>query len=405
MRNATSRWTWGATGWALLWAATAAVAAPDGPVKIGVLGDFTGAYADLSGKGSVEAARMAVEDFGGKVLGKPVEIVFADHQSKTDVGATVAKRWYDAEGVDMITDLTHTAVAIAVQGISKDRKKINIVTSTASTALTNENCSPWSAHWTFDAYALSNGTARAMIEGGAKKWFFITADYGFGHNLEAQATSVVKAMGGTVVGRALHPLNTSDFSSQLVQARASGADVIALANAGTDTSNVVKQANEFGLTKKQKIAALLVFLTDVHAMGLKNAQGLVFTEAFYWDMNDETRAWSERFYKRHKAMPTMVHAGTYSAVMHYLKAIQAVGSKDSDKVMARMRETPVNDFAWKGGQVRIDGRHDHDMYLFEVKAPGESKRDWDYYKTVRKIPQGKAFMPLEESKCAHVKKG
>lgn len=383
----------------------AAGASPDGPVKIAVLGDMSGAYADLSGKGSVIAAQMAIEDFGGSVLGKPIELVSADHQSKTDVALTIARRWYDVEGVDMITDLTHSAVALAVQGVSKQKKKINLVTSTASTALTNKECSPWGVHWTFDAYALSNGAARAMLQEGAKKWYFITADYAFGHNLEATAAEIIKQGSGTVLGRSLHPLNTTDFASHLVKAQASGADVIALANAGTDTSNVVKQANEFGLTKKQHIAALLVFLSDVHSMGLKNAQGLTFVEAFYWDLTPETRAWSQRFFKRHGAMPTMVHAGTYSAVMHYLTAIKAANTKDSDAVMAKMRELPVNDFAFKNGRIRPDGVMDHDMYLFRVKKPEESKGPWDYYKLIRTIPQGQAFQPLEESECPLVKKG
>lgn len=348
-------------------------ATPDSPVKIGVLGDFTGPYGDLSGKGSVEAARMAIEDFGGRALGKPIELVFADHQNKTDVGGAIARRWYDAENVDMITDLTNSSVAIAVQGISKEKRKINLVTSTATTALTNKECSPWGVHWTFDSYGLSNGTARAMVEGGSKKWFFITADYAFGHNLEAVAARIVKEMGGAVVGRSLHPLNTADFSAQLIQAQSSGADVIALANAGTDTSNAVKQANEFGITKKQKLAALLVFLTDVHAMGLKSAQGLIFTEAFYWDQTPETRAWAERFFKRHGAMPSMVHAGTYSSVTHYLRGVRAANTKDSDAVMGKMREMPVDDFVFKGGRIRPDGRLDHNMYLYQVKAPAESK--------------------------------
>lgn len=380
-----------------------AVAAEGGPVKVGVLGDMSGPYADLGGKGSVLAARMAIEDFGGQVLGKPIELVSADHQNKTDVAANIARKWYDLEGVDMITDLTNSAVAIAVQGISKEKKKIDLVTSTATTALTNKECSPWGVHWTYDSYALANGTARAMIENN-KKWFFITADYTFGHNLEGTAAKIVKDLKGQIVGQARHPLNSTDMSSQILAAQASGADVIALANAGTDTSNTVKQANEFGVTKKQKIASLLTFITDVHSMGLPIAQGLIFTEAFYWDMNPETRAWSEKFYKRHGAMPSMVHAGTYSAVNHYLKAVKAAGSANSDAVMAKMRATPVDDFAFKGGQIRADGVMDHDMYLFQVKKPSESKREWDYYKLLSKIPKGSAFQPLSESECPLVKK-
>ncbi len=388
---------------ALAAAMTAAPAFADG-VKIGVLGDMSGAYADLGGKGSVVAATMAIEDFGGKVLGKPIELVSADHQSKTDVGASIARRWYDREGVTMITDLTNSAVALAVQGISKEKKKIDIVTSTATTALTNKECSPWGVHWTYDSYALSNAPVRAMIEAGAKKWFFISADYTFGQNLQDTTAKLVKQLGGTVIGTATHPLNSQDFSSQLLKAQASGADIIALANAGSDTTNSVKQANEFGITKKQKIVSLLTFITDVHSMGLSNAQGLVFSEAFYWDQNDETRAWSQKFFKRHGAMPSMVHAGTYSAVAHYLKAVKAANTVDSDAVMEKMRATPVNDFAFKDGTIRKDGRHDHAMYLFQVKKPSESKRPWDYYKQLSVVPKGKAFQPLEDSECPLVKK-
>jgi branched-chain amino acid transport system substrate-binding protein len=374
-------------------------------VKIGVLGDMSGAYADLGGKGSAIAARMAIEDFGGQVLGKPIELVSADHQNKTDVAASIARRWYDREGVTMITDLTNSAVAIAVQGISREKKKINLVTSTATTALTNKECSPWGVHWTFDAYALANAPVRAMIESGAKKWFFITADYTFGHNLQETTEKMIKKLGGTVVGTATHPFTSQDFSSQLLKAQASGADIVALANSGSDTSNSVKQANEFGIQKKQKIVSLLTFITDVHSMGLPIAQGLSFSEAFYWDQNDETRAWSQKFMKRHGTMPSMVHAGTYSAVAHYLKAVKAANSIDADAVMAKMREIPVNDFAFKNGTIRPDGVHDHDMYLFQVKTPKESKRPWDYYKQVAVIPKGKTFQPLEEVDCPLLKKG
>lgn len=373
-------------------------------VKIGVLGDMSGAYADLGGKGSTMAARMAIEDFGGQVLGKPIELVSADHQNKTDVAASIARRWYDREGVTMITDLTNSAVAIAVQGISREKKKINLVTSTATNALTNKECSPWGVHWTYDSYALANAPVRAMIEGGAKKWFFITADYTFGHNLQETTEKMIKQLGGTVVGTATHPFTSQDFSSQLLKAQASGADIVALANSGSDTTNSVKQANEFGLTKKQKLVSLLTFITDVHSMGLPIAQGLVFSEAFYWDQNDETRAWSQKFMKRHGTMPSMVHAGTYSAVTHYLKAVKAANSVDSDAVMAKMREIPVNDFAFKNGTIRPDGVHDHAMYLFQVKTPKESKRAWDYYKQLAVIPKGKAFQPLEEVDCPLLKK-
>lgn len=380
------------------------VKAADTPLKIGVLTDMSGAYADFSGKGSVLATSMAVEDFGGKVLGKPIEIVSADHQNKADIAATIARKWYDRDGVDVIVDLTNSAVAIAVQDIAKERHKIDLVTSTTTTAVTNKNCSPWGVHWSFDAYALSAGTVRAMVEDGANTWFFVTADYTFGHNLEATATKVTKEMGGKVVGHVLFPLSNSDFASHMLQAQASGAQVVALATAGGDTTNAIKQAAEFGITKKQKLAALLVFITDVHSLGLKNAQGITLTTAFYWDRSDETRAWSMRFFKRHGAMPTQVHAGTYSAVIHYLNAIKAAGTKDADPVMVKMRETSINDFFAKDGRIREDGRMVHDMYLAQVKSPAESKRPWDYYKIVKTIPGDKAFQPLSESECPLVTK-
>jgi len=382
---------------------SSALAADAGPVKIGVLNDMSGPYADLGGKGSVLAAQMAIEDFGGSVLGKKIELVSADHQNKTDIAANIARKWYDVENVDMITDLTNSAVAIAVQGISKERKKIDLVTSTATTALTNKECSPYGVHWTYDSYSLSNGPVRALIDKN-KKWFFITADYTFGQNLQSTAAKRIKDLGGQVVGEAKHPLNATDMSSQILAAQASGADVIALANAGTDTSNAVKQANEYGVTKKQKLASLLTVITDVHSMGLNNAQGLIFSEAFYWNANAGTRAWSEKFYKRHGSMPSMVQAGTYSAVMHYLKSVKAAGTANSDAVMAKMRATPVDDFAFKGAKIRADGVLDHNMYLYQVKSPSESKGPWDYYNLLATIPQGKTFQPIEESECYLVKK-
>lgn len=378
--------------------------AQERPVKIGVLGDQSSAYADLGGKGSIIAAQMAVDDFGKTMFGKPIEIVSADHQNKPEIAANIARRWYDREGVDMITDLTNSAVALAVQNLSKEKKKIDLVTSTATTALTNEECSPYGVHWTFDAYALSVGTAKALVEQGGKSWYFITADYTFGYNLEDNATRVIKTLGGKVLGSAKAPLNTTDFSSQLLTARASGADVIGLANSGADTANSVKQAAEFGITKKQKLAAFLPFITDVKAMGLDNAQGLILTTAFYWDMDDAKRAWSERFFKAHGTMPTQVHAGTYSAVMHYLKAVKAAGTTDAEAVMKKMREMPVDDFAFKG-TIREDGQMLHDMYLVNVKTPAESKRDWDFYKIVKTIPANEAFTPAAESKCPLLKKG
>ena len=373
-------------------------------VKIGVLTDMSSAYADLAGKGSVKAAELAIQDFGGKVLGEPIELVSADHQNKADIGASIARRWYDNEGVDMITDLTNSGVALAVQDITKQRKKINLITSTGTTAVTNKACSPYGAHWTFDNYGLSSAPARAMVKAGGKTWFFVTADYAFGHNLEEIATKIVTAEGGKVVGRARHPLNTTDFSSFLLQAQSSGADVIGIANTGTDFSNFAKQAQEFGLTRKQKLAVLFGFITDIHALGLKSAQGMQLTTAFYWDRNDETRGFAKRFFATQNLMPTMIHGGTYSAVTHYLKAVQAVGGKDSDKVMAQMRKTRINDLVWKNAYIREDGRMIHDMYFVEVKAPSESKYPWDYYKILTTIPGEQAFMPLAESECPLVKK-
>lgn len=382
----------------------APASAQDRAVKIGVLGDQSSAYSDLGGTGSVVAAQLAIDDFGKTLFGKPIEIVSADHQNKPEIAANLARRWYDRDGVDMITDLTNSAVAIAVQNISKEKKRIDLVTSTATTALTNEECSPYGVHWTFDAYALSVGTAKTLVEEGGKTWYFITADYTFGYNLEDNATRVIKASGGKVLGGSKAPLNTTDFSSQLLEAKASGADVIGLANSGADTTNSVKQAAEFGVTKRQKLAAFLPFITDIHSIGLANAQGLILTTAFYWDMDDGKRAFAERFNKLHGTMPTQVHAGTYSAVTHYLKAVKAAGTTDAEAVMARMRAMPVEDFAFKG-RIREDGQMIHDMYLAQVKTPGESKRPWDYYKILKTIPGEQAFTPAAESKCPLLKKG
>ena len=387
----------------LLALGTTVAAAQDRPVKIGVLGDQSSAYSDLGGKGSVVAAQMAVDDFGKTLFGKPIEIVAADHQNKPEIAANIARRWYDRDGVDMITDLTNSAVAIAVQNVSKEKKKVDLVTSTATTALTNEECSPYGVHWTFDAYALSVGTAKTLVEQGGRTWYFITADYTFGYNLEENATRVIKALGGRVLGSAKAPLNTTDFSSQLLEARASGADVIGLANSGADTANSVKQAAEFGITKRQRLAAFLPFITDIHSIGLPNAQGLILTTAFYWDMDDGKRAWSERFNKLHGTMPSQVHAGTYSAVTHYLKAVKAAGTTDADAVMKTMRNTPVDDFAFNG-RIREEGQFIHDMYLAQVKTPAESKRPWDYYTILKTIPGEQAFTPAAESKCPLMQK-
>lgn len=380
--------------------AVSAHAEPSGPVKIGVLGDMSGPYSDVGGPGSVEAVRMALEDFGSTVLGQPVVVVSGDHQNKPDIGSNIARTWFDVDGVDMVTDLTNSAVALAVQGLAKDKKKINLVTATHTTELTNAACSPYGVHWTFDAYALSAGTAGAVAKEGAKKWYFISADYTFGKNLEQTAESILKAYGAEVIGRTRHPLNNSDFSSNLLQAQASGADVIAIANTGNDTSNLMKQAKEFNIGgDKQKLVMLSAFVTDIHAMGLENAKGSILTEAFYWNRDAVTRAWSERFFKRVGKMPTMIHAGTYSATLHYLAAIKAVGSKDTDQVMQKMRETPINDIFWKNGRIREDGVMTHDMLLIQVKTPDQSKEPWDYYNIVGVIPGDQAFQPLADSSC------
>jgi branched-chain amino acid transport system substrate-binding protein len=373
-------------------------------IKIGILNDQAGPYADFGGKTSVTAAQMAVEDFGGKVLGKPIEIVAGDHQNKPDVAASIAKRWFDVDNVDAVADLTNSAVALAVQKIAAEKGKVTLSVGPATTRLTNEDCSPTGFHWAFDTYSQAVGTARAIVGQGGKSWFILAADYAFGHQMAADLARVVKENGGSVLGEVRVPLNTQDFSSFLLQASASKAQIIGLANAGGDTINSVKQASEFRIAAGgQKLAGLVVVLSDVHALGLPVANGLVFTTAFYWDLNDQTRAWSKRFFDRTGRMPGMVQAGTYSAVLHYLKAMQAAGSADGKAVAAKMREIKVDDFFAKGF-VREDGRMVHDMLLVEVKKPAESKAPWDYYKVLRTIAANDAVQPLEQGKCALVKK-
>ncbi len=339
------------------------------------------------------------------MLGKPIEIVSADHQNKPDVGSSIARQWYDSEGVDVVTDVPNSAVALAVEEVSRQKHRLVLLSGPASSDITGSKCSPYAAHWTFDTYSLAHGTGTAVVKSGGDTWFFITADYAFGHALQRDTAAVVEASGGKVLGEVNVPLNTPDFSSYLLQAQASKAKIIGLANAGGDTINSIKQAAEFGITEGgQKLAGLLVFITDIHSIGLKTAQGLQLTESFYWDQNDETRAWSKRFMERTKKEPSMIQAGVYSALMHYLKAVQAVGSKDPDKVMAKMRETPINDFMTKNGQLRIDGRVMRDMYLFEVKKPSESKGEWDTYKLLQTIPAAQAFRPLDQGNCPLVTK-
>jgi branched-chain amino acid transport system substrate-binding protein len=390
---------------ALLAAGPAAAQVSDDVVKLGVLNDQSGLYADITGQGSVIAARMAVEDAGGKVLGKPVEVIFGDHQNKPDVGSSIVNRWIDAEQVDTIVDVPTSSVGLAVQQITKTKKRIFLMSGPASSDLTGKACSPYGFHWTYDTYMLANGTGNALVKAGGDTWFFLTSDYAFGHALERDTGAAVKAAGGKVLGAVRHPLNTSDFSSFLLQAQASKAKVIGLANAGGDTINSIKQAAEFGIVSGgQRLAGLLVFVTDVHALGLKTAQGLVVTESFYWDLNDETRAFSKRFMEKSGGKPpSMVQAGVYSAVAHYLKAIKAAGTDDADKVAAKMRETKVNDFMTKDGEIRIDGRVMRNAYLFQVKKPDESKGPWDYYKLLATIKPEDAFRPLAEGGCPLVK--
>ena len=383
----------------LLLATGARAQISDNVVKIGVLNDQSGVYADLGGPGEVTAARMAVEDAGGSVLGKPVEIVVADNQNKADVGVAIARRWFEDENVDMVIGFDNSAVALAVEQLAASHDRIAIASAVGTTAFTGKDCTPTEASWLYDSYALTTSLAKSIVAEGRDTWFFITVDYAFGHSMEADAAAAVKAAGGKVLGSVRHPLNTSDFSSYLLQAQASGAKVVAFANGGGDMINAVKQANEFGLTKNQSIVALLMFISDVHSMGLRSAQGLKFVTGFYWDRDEESRAWSKRFFDRQGRMPTMAQASVYSAVRHYLAAIAAAGTDEAKAVMAKMREMPVNDFYVKGGHLREDGRLVHDMYFGQVKTPSESKGPWDYYKILGVIPGDSAFRPLAEGGC------
>jgi branched-chain amino acid transport system substrate-binding protein len=376
----------------------------DGVVKIGMLLDMSGVYADIVGPGAVIAANMAIADFGGKVLGKPIELVVADHQNKADLTAAKAREWFDNQKVDMLADVAATAPALAALEVAKQKNKIALFPSAASSRLSNENCSAVSVHWTYDTYALAAGTGRGVVRNGGDTWFFLTADYAFGTNLQNDTTEVIKAEGGKVLGAVRHPLNASDFSSFLLQAQSSKAKVVGLANAGGDMINSIKAANEFGITKNQKLAALLVFINDIHSIGLQTAQGMLLTEAFYWDANEETRKWSRRFFPQHKRMPNMAQAGIYSGITHYLKAVQAAGTDETTAVMAKMKAMPVNDFMTKNGKIREDGRLIRDMYVYEVKKPSESQYPWDYYKLKATIPADQAFLPLSRSVCPLVAK-
>src|SRR5947209_899795 len=373
-------------------------------VKIGILNDMSGLYADLGGQGSVEAARMAVADFGDNVNGKKIELISADHQNKPDVGGAIARQWYDNDKVDVIVDVPTSSVALAVQDVARERKKAFLISGAAASDLTGKACSPTGIHWTYDTVALANGTGAAVVKAGGDTWFFITADYAFGHALERDTAKVVEENGGKVVGQVRAPLNTPDFSSFLLQAQSSKAKIIGLANAGGDTINSIKQAAEFGIVVGgQKLAGLLVFVSDINSLGLPTANGLQLTEAFYWDQNDETRAWSKRFFDKMKREPTMVQAGVYGAVMHYLAAIKATGSDDGPTVVKQMKATPVNDFMTKNGKIREDGTLVRDMYLFEVKRPSEAKGPWDYYKQIAVIPGEEAFKLPGPNQCPLVK--
>ncbi|MEB3046775.1 ABC transporter substrate-binding protein [Rhizobium mulingense] len=390
----------------LLASSTAVLAqsATDGKVKIGILNDQSGVYADFGGKSSVEAAKMAVEDFGGKVLGVPVEIVDADHQNKPDIASNIARQWYDTEQVDAIMELTTSSVALAVQAIAKEKKKIDIVTGAATTDLTGKACSPYGFHWAYDTHALAVGTGGALVKQGGDSWFFLTADYAFGYSLEQQTTDYVKASGGTVVGAVRHPLSTQDFSSFLLQAQSSGAKVIGLANAGLDTSNAIKQAAEFGITQGgQHLAALLFTLAEVHGLGLEAAQGLTLTEGFYWNRDDESRVFAKKFFARTGKMPNMIHTGTYSAVTQYLKAVQKAGTDETEAVAETLHEMPVDDVFGRGGTVGANGRMIHDMYLLQVKKPADSKEPWDYFNVLATIPGKEAYIDPAKSGCDLVK--
>ena len=381
-----------------------AASASDGKVKIGILNDQSGVYADFGGKGSVEAAKMAVEDFGGKVLDGPIEIVDADHQNKPDIASNIARQWFDTNQVDAIMELTTSSVALAVQAIAKEKKKIDIVTGAATTELTGKQCSPYGFHWAYDTHALAVGTGGALVKQGGKKWFFLTADYAFGYSLEQQTSDFVKANGGEVVGAVRHPLSNADYSSFLLQAQSSGANVVGLANAGADTQNAIKQAAEFGITQGgQRLAALLFTVAEVNGLGLEAAQGLSLTEGFYWDRDDESRKFGERYMKRTGKMPNMIQAGTYSAVLQYLKAIQKAGTDETEAVAKQLHEMPVEDVFAGKGTVGPNGRMIKDMYLLEVKKPSESKKPWDYFKVLATIPGKEAYIDPAKSGCPLVK--
>ena len=384
---------------ALAVAATAVSAQAQEKVKIGFITDMSSLYADVEGKWGASAIQMAIDDFGGKVLGQPVELLSADHQNKPDIAASKAREWIDTQGVTLLFGGTNSGTALASAKVAAEKKRVYMNSGAGSSALTNDQCTPYTVHYAYDTVALAKGTGSAVVDSGGKSWFFLTADYAFGHALETDTVTVVKAHGGQVLGTVRHPLNASDFSSFLLQAQSSKAQILGLANAGGDTINSIKAAKEFGITKNMKIAGLLVFISDIHSLGLKDTEGLLLTTSWYWDLNDETRKFANRFFEKNKRMPTSVQAADYSATMTYLKAVQAAKTTDADKVIALMKSTKIDDF-YATGSIRPDGRFVHDMYLMQVKSPAESKKPWDYYKVVAKLPGDKVFTTKAESKCA-----
>jgi branched-chain amino acid transport system substrate-binding protein len=369
-------------------------------IKIGLITDLSGVYADVDGNGGAEAVRMAIADMGGAINGKKIEFILADHQNKPDVAAGKAREWFDQQGVDMLIGGTNSGASLAMANIAAEKKKVFIAIGAGTAQLTNEQCSPYTVHYAYDTVALARGTGATMVKQGGKSWYFLTADYAFGQSLEKDTTEVIKANGGSVVGSVKHPLGASDFSSFLLQAQSSKAQVLGLANAGTDFINSVKAANEFGLRKSMKVAGLLVFINDIHTLGLPTTQGLYLTDGWYWDLNNDTRAWSKRYFAKMKKEPSMLQAADYSATINYLNAVKALGTDDPDKIMAHLKKTKINDMFAKNGEIRPDGRMVHDMYLMQVKAPAESKAPWDYYRVVATIPGAQAYTTKAETKCA-----
>ena len=386
---------------ALFGAATPAHAQVSGDViRIGIITDMSGLYSDIDGPGGVEAIRMAVADMGGAVNGKKIEVLFADHQNKADVAASKAREWFDTQGVDMLIGGTNSGTALAMAKVAAEKKKLFIAIGAATAALTNEQCNAYTVHWAYDTVALAKGTGNAVVKAGGKNWYFLTADYAFGAQLQNDTSAVVKAAGGTIVGSVKHPLAASDFSSFLLQAQSSKAQILGLANAGGDTINAIKAANEFGVTKTMKLAGLLMFINDIHSLGLKSTQGMYLTDSWYWNRDPEARAWSRKFFEKFKRMPSSIQAGDYSAALQYLNAVKATGTDDADKVLAQMKKTKVNDIFAKGGYIREDGRMVHDMYLMQVKTPAESTEPWDYYKVAETFKGDTAWTTKAESKCA-----